>query len=124
MVEPVKTRADGGVVNEVVTGLTTARVDREIDPHPSKLADFGLEPPAAQVTMEVKGQAAPLTLTVGGKNPTGVWVYAREGSKPAVVVIGDSVSRDVLRPVADFRDRALFPFDRRNVTAVELDLDG
>ena len=42
MTEPVKTRADGGVVNEVVTSLTTARVDREIEPNPSKLADFGL----------------------------------------------------------------------------------
>lgn len=122
MVEPVKGRADGGVVNEVVTGLATARVDREIDPNPSKLADFGLEPPAAQVALEVKGQAAPLTLAVGGKNPTGVWVYAREGSKPAVVVVGESVARDTARPVADFRDKTLLAFDRKNVTAVDLDL--
>ena len=124
MLEPVKTRANAGTVNETVTGLATARVDREIDPNPAKPADFGLEPPEAMVTLEVKGQAAPLTLAVGGKNPTGVWVYAREGSKPAVVVIGDSVSRDVTRPAAEFRDRALFTFDRRNVTAVDLDLDG
>ena len=122
MLEPVKGRADGGVVNEVVTGLTTARVDREIDPNPSKLADFGLEPPAAQVTLEVKGRPAPLTLAVGGKNPTGVWVYAREGSKPAVVVVGESVARDTARPVADFRDKTLLAFDRKNVTAVDLDL--
>jgi uncharacterized protein DUF4340 len=124
MLEPVKTRANSGAVNEMVTGLATARVDREIDPNPSKPADFGLEPPEAMVTLEVKGQAAPLTLAVGGKNPTGVWVYAREGSKPAVVAIGDSVSRDVTRPVAEFRDRSLFTFDRRNVTAVDFDLDG
>src|SRR3984893_1307958 len=122
MLEPVKTRADGGVVNEVVTGLTTARVDREIDPNPSKPGDFGLEPPAAQVALEVKGQSAPLTLAVGGKNPTGVWVYAREGSKPAVVVIGESVARDTARPVADFRDKSLLAFDRKNVTAIDLDL--
>jgi hypothetical protein len=122
MLEPVKGRADGGVVNEVVTALTTARVDREIDPNPSKLADFGLEPPAAQVTLEVKGRPAPLTLAVGGKNPTGVWVYAREGSKPAVVVIGESVARDTARPVADFRDKTLLAFDRKSVTAVDLDL--
>ena len=121
MTEPVKTRADGGVVNEVVTSLTTARVDREIDPNPSKLADFGLEPAAAQVTLEVKGQAAPLTLTVGGKNPTGVWVYAREGSKPAVFVVGESVARDTARPLVDFRDKTLLAFDRKNVTAVDLD---
>jgi hypothetical protein len=124
MLEPVKTRANAGAVNETVTGLATARVDREIDPNPAKLSDFGLEPPEALVTLDVKGQAAPLTLAVGGKNPTGVWVYAREGSKPAVVVIGDSVSRDVTRPVAEFRDKALFTFDRRNVTAVDLDIDG
>ncbi len=124
MLEPVKTRANAGAVNETVTGLATARVDREIDPNPAKLADFGLDTPAATVTLEVKGQAAPLTLAVGGKNPTGVWVYAREGSKPAVVAIGDSVFRDVTRPVAEFRDRSLFTFDRRNVTAIDLDLDG
>jgi hypothetical protein len=124
MLEPVKTRANSGAVNEMVTGLATARVDREIDPNPSKPGDFGLEPPEALVTLDVKGQAAPLTLAVGGKNPTGVWVYAREGSKPAVVAIGDSVSRDVTRPVAEFRDRTLFAFDRRNVSAVDLDLDG
>jgi hypothetical protein len=124
MLEPVKTRANSGAVNEMVTGLATARVDREIDPNPSKPSDFGLEPPETFVTLEVKGQAVPLTLALGGKNPTGVWVYAREGSKPVVVAIGDSVSRDVTRPVAEFRDRALFAFDRRNVSAVDLDLDG
>jgi uncharacterized protein DUF4340 len=124
MLEPVRTRASSGAVNEMVTALATARVDREIDPNPSKPADFGLDPPEASVTLEVKGQAAPLTLAVGGKNPTGVWVYAREGSKPAVIVIGDSISRDVTRPAADYRDRTLFAFDRRNVSSVDLDLDG
>ena len=124
MLEPVKTRANGGVVNETVTALATARVDREIDANPSKPSEFGLEPPEALVTLEVKGQAAPLTLAVGGKNPTGVWVYAREGSKPAIVTIGDSVSRDVTRPVAEFRDKTLFAFDRRQVSAIDLDLDG
>src|SRR6266545_1804737 len=87
MLEPVKTRANAGAVNETVTGLATARVDREIDPNPAKLADFGLD-------------------------------------TPAVVAIGDSVFRDVTRPVAEFRDRSLFTFDRRNVTAIDLDLDG
>jgi len=124
MLEPVKTRANSGVVNEMVTGLATVRVDREIDANPPKPGEFGLEPPEALVTLEVKGQSAPLTLAVGGKNPTGVWVYAREGSKPAVVTIGDSVSRDVTRPVAEFRDKTLFAFDRRNVSAIDLDIDG
>ena len=124
MLEPVKARGDRGAVDEVVTSLATLRSDREIDPNPAKLSDFGLEPPAAEVTLEVKGGKAPLTLSVGGKNPTGVWVYAREGSKPAVVALGESVFRDTARPVSDFRDKTVLAFDRKSVTAVDLDLDG
>ena len=124
MLEPVKARGDRGAVDEVVTSLATLRSDREIDPNPAKLSDFGLEPPAAEVTLEVKNGRAPLTLAVGGKNPTGVWVYAREGSKPAVVALGESVFRDTARPVSDFRDKTVFAFDRKSVTAVDLDLDG
>ena len=62
MLEPVKARGDRGAVDEVVTSLATLRADREIDPNPAKLSDFGLEPPAAEVTLEVKDGKAPLTL--------------------------------------------------------------
>lgn len=124
MLEPVKTRGDRAVVDDMVTGLATARMDREIDPNPAKPADFGLDPPAAEVKLEVKGRAEPLVLRVGGKNPTGVWVYAREGAKPAVITLSESVARDASRPVADFRDHTVIAFDRKNVTGVDLDVDG
>src|ERR1700675_4627485 len=55
MLEPVKTRANSGAVNEMVTWLATARVDREIDPNPAKPSDFGLEPPEALVTLGARG---------------------------------------------------------------------
>ena len=91
MLEPVKTRGDRSVVDDMVTGLATARVDREIDPNPAKPGDFGLAPPEADVKLEVKGRSEPLSLQVGSKNPTGVWVYAREGGKPVLemkVIVG------------------------------------
>src|SRR5262245_4143516 len=64
MVEPVKARGDGAVIDDVVTGFTTVRVDREIDPNPSKPGDFGLDPVAAEVRLDVKGRATPLVLQV------------------------------------------------------------
>jgi len=112
MLEPIRVRADRAAVDDMVTALATARMDREIDPNPAKPADFGLDPPEAEVRLEVKGGAAPLVLRVGGKNPTGVWVYAREGDKPAVITMSESVARDTARPVADFRDRRVIAFDR------------
>src|SRR6266545_1261045 len=53
MLEPVKARGDRATVDDVVTSLTTVRADREIDPSPGKLGEFGLEPPAAEVRLEV-----------------------------------------------------------------------
>ncbi|MGH7349907.1 MAG: DUF4340 domain-containing protein, partial [Candidatus Rokuibacteriota bacterium] len=124
MLEPIKVRADRAAVNDMVTGLATARMDREIDPNPAKPADFGLDPPEAEVRLEVTGAAAPLILQVGSKNPTGVWVYAREGDKPAVITMSESIARDTTRPVADFRDRTVLAFDRKNLTGLDLDVAG
>src|SRR5262249_19174833 len=87
MLEPVKSRGDRATIDDVVTGLTTVRVDREIEANPTKLGDFGLDPVTAEVRLEVKGRQEPLVLQVGGKSPTGAWVYARQGGKPAVMTV-------------------------------------
>ncbi len=124
LLEPVATRGDRGALDDVVTGLVTARVDREIDPDPARPADFGLGPPAAEVGLAVKGRAEPLRLAVGAKSPTGVWIYAREGGKTAVVTLPESVARDATRPLFDLRDKTLLAFERKDVTGLDLDVSG
>src|SRR5262245_36143187 len=124
MLEPVKARGDRGPIDEVVTSLATVRVDREIASNPAKLADFGLDPATAEVRLDVKGRSEPLTLMVGAKSPTGAWVYAKEGGKPAVVTLSEVTARDVERPAADFRDKTIVAFDKKAVTGIDLDVDG
>src|SRR5467141_144650 len=85
---PVVARADRARVEETLTTVLTAKVDREIDPKPTALGDFGLDKPAAEVTLTLK-DGKTLGLALGSKTPTGVWVYARETGKPAVVVLSD-----------------------------------
>lgn len=121
MLEPVKARADRATIEDVLTNLLTMKSDREIEasPAPSALADFGLDKPAARITMtRTDGKAAGLVL--GGKNPTGAWVYARNADRPAVLAVGESVLRDATRPVIDFRDKTVLTFDRGAVTALEI----
>ena len=124
MLEPVKSRGDRGPIDEVVLSLATARVDREVAANPTKLAEFGLEPAAAEVRIEVKGRPEPLTLLMGAKSPTGAWVYAKEAGKPAVVTLSEVTARDVARPAADFRDKTIIAFDRKAVTGIDLEVDG
>ncbi len=65
-----------------------------------------------------RGQGAeePLVLQVGAKSPTGVWVYAREGGKPAVLTVSELVRRDTTRPA-----RGLPRQDRPRVRPEERD---
>ncbi len=119
MVAPVKARGDRGPIEEVITNVLTTKIDREIAATPPSLAEFGLDKPAAEVTLTLK-DGKQLGLALGAKSPTGVWVYARERDKPAVFVLGDSVLRDATRPVADFRDKTLLSFDRKQVTGLEV----
>ena len=119
---PIAARGNRGTVDEALTTILTAKIDREIDAKPASLADFGLEKPAAQVALTLK-DGKQVGIDLGAKSPTGVWVYAREQGKPAVFVLSDSVLREATRPVVDFRDRAILAFERRDVTGLDVVTD-
>ena len=116
---PVTARGDRSRVDETLTTLTTARVDREIESAPTRLDQYGLDKPAAAVTLRLK-DGRRLELQLGAKSPTGVWVYAREAGKAAVFVVSDTVLRDVTRPLSEFRDKTVLAFGARQVTAFEV----
>jgi uncharacterized protein DUF4340 len=119
MSAPLRARADRGPVEEVITNALTAKIDREIAAAPASPAEFGLDKPAAELTLTLK-DGKQLGLLLGAKSPTGVWVYAQERGKPNVFVIGDSVLRDASRPVSDFRDKSILAFDRQQLTGLEI----
>jgi Domain of unknown function (DUF4340) len=121
LVEPVRARGNRPTVDETLANVLTAKIDREIDANPKSPVDFGLDKPSAELSLTLK-DGKTLGLQLGSKNPTGVWVYARERDKPAVFVLGESVLRDATRPVADFRDRTVLAFDVKDVTGFELAL--
>ena len=119
VLEPVKARGDRGAIEETLTTVVTAKMDREIEAAPKALGDFGLDAPAAEVDLTLK-DGKHVALLLGAKSPTGVWVYAKERDKPNVFVVGESVLRDATRPVADFRDKTVLAFSRPDVTGLEI----
>ncbi|MBI4592839.1 MAG: DUF4340 domain-containing protein, partial [Candidatus Rokubacteria bacterium] len=119
VLEPVPARGDRGKIEDVLTTILTAKMEREVAARPATLADFGLDKPAADVTLTLK-DGKQLGLALGAKNPTGVWVYARERDKPAVFLLPESVLREAALPVADFRDKTVLAFDRGTVTGLEI----
>lgn len=118
LVAPVQAKAESRPVDDLLSSLTGARVEREIDPAPAKLGDFGLEPPAAEVTFKAKGQERGLRL--GAKNPTGTWIYAQEVGKPAVFLAPEGLLRDAQKSASEFRDRTVLAFERKDVKGIEV----
>jgi hypothetical protein len=113
---PVAAPADRQAVEGLASSLATLRVEREIEANPQKPADFGLAPPAVEITFKAKGQERGIKL--GSKNPTGIWVYAQAADKPAVLLVPEGLLRDAQKPSSDFRDRTLLVFDRKDVKSV------
>jgi hypothetical protein len=118
MVAPVQAAADRSAVEGLASTLATLRVEREIEANPQKPADFGLDPPAVTVAFRAKGQERGVRL--GAKSPTGLWAYAQESGKPAVLLVPESLLRDAQKPASDFRDRTLLAVERKDVQAVEV----
>ena len=123
MQAPLRTGADRAAADETVSSVVTAKMDREIAAAPGSLGEFGLDKPAAEVSLTLK-DGKRLALLLGGKNPTGVWVYAKEKDKPAVFVLPEGVLRDSTKPVADFRDKTVLALDRKDVTALDVAIGG
>ena len=120
IVEPVTAKADKGPAEDLVSGAVNAKAEREADPNPAKLADFGLDPPLAELTISVKGKAEPLSLLLGEKSPTRVWVYGKTKEKPAVFLTSDVLFRDATKKVEEFRDKTILAIDRKDVIALEV----
>ncbi|MGH7323661.1 MAG: DUF4340 domain-containing protein [Candidatus Rokuibacteriota bacterium] len=119
MLAPVTGRGEQGPIEETLTSVATAKMDREIAARPANVGEFGLDTPAAEATLVLK-DGKQVTLRLGTKTPTGVWVYAQEQGQPSVFVVADGILRDVTRPAADFRNKTILAFDRASVTGVEI----
>src|SRR5947199_176212 len=132
LVGPVTARGDRGKVDETLTTLTTARVDREIESAPTRLDAYGLDKPAAVVTLRLKN-GRQLGLQLGVKNPTGVWVYAREVDKAkqgayamrpgesSVLLLPAEAWAIVPKNVAVLRNKVVVEVDRDKVARVDLE---
>ena len=120
MLEPVPAPGARGAIDDVVTSLVDARMDREVAAAPGAVREFGLDKPAVVITLKLTGKGEPLEFGLGSKNPTGAWVYAKKRNAPAVFLVSEGLLRDATKAASEFRDRTILAFDRKDVTAVQI----
>jgi hypothetical protein len=121
MLEPVAARADFSAVEGLVSRLTTLQMKSIASENDSDLAKYGLDSPAATVTIGSGSSKA--TLAVGKAAGEGA-VFARDESKPLIVTIDAALLDELKKPASDYRQKDLFDARAFNATKVDVAYKG
>jgi hypothetical protein len=120
---PVKVQADYGAVEGLIGRLQTVQMKSiaNDNPGPDDLKKYGLEKPAATVTLKLGSAKAELLL--GDKAEDGS-VYARDSSRPMVMTVESALLDDLKKGPDELRKKDIFDFRAYNANTIELTRDG
>jgi hypothetical protein len=124
LVKPLEARADPAAVKSLLDAIAACQIKETLEEKPADLAPFGLKTPRAIVTVTVKGKGALPAIELGKKTPVGYSDYVRVSDRPAVLLVNDSFSSDVIKTANDFRDRELLSFKVDQVQQFAIDRPG
>jgi len=117
MTEPVAARGDFGTIDGLVSRVNTLQMKSIVAPDAAKAADYGLDKPAATIT--VGSGSSQASLAIGKSSGEGA-VYARDLSRPMVFTIESGVLDDMKKDVTEYRQKDLF--DARPFSATRLEI--
>ena len=110
IVKPFAARGDFGAIEGAVERLGSVQMQAIVENADTSLAKYGLDKPAATMTVATGSSRATLLL---GATENAV-IYAKDASRPVVFTLAPTIKDDVLKGVDDFRRRDVF--DSRSFT--------
>ena len=85
-------------IDDFLTNLRKLVNLGEVEGAAAQLAEYGLQPPASRVVLQVEGEGT-RTLTIGKHNPVQTSIYAQINESPQVVLVGAVVLWDMRKLV-------------------------
>lgn len=89
---------------------------------PASLAEYGLDQPQKVFHFKLK-QGQPVTLSIGGENPSGYAKYGMLDSAPGIFLLDSPETRALEKTLFDLRDKRALPVDFDKAERLELDLN-
>lgn len=121
---PLDAPADPGTVRNLLDAVAAAESKKVVAASTEAPATYGLDSPAAQVTLVLDDGTRLPTLRVGKTTPVGYGAYARVGEDPAVLLTTGAFHAGVRKSVADLRDRSVLSFRGSDVTQIRIAANG
>jgi uncharacterized protein DUF4340 len=79
------------LMDAMVSLLTSAKSVEVVAEDTSDLAQFGLDHPKSELTIESSGQSQPIKIAFGNENPTHTAIYAQIEGIPKVFLLGQNI---------------------------------
>ena len=120
--EPVTARAAADAVDGLLDKIDQAEIEAFVaeEPDTTALASYGLgEPPHVEVALLVGADRAEKRLAIGGADEQGRW-YARDASRPQVFLVDSTLVQELIKSIADLRDKEPLRFERDQVERIVL----
>lgn len=121
LTDPATERSDQAAIEGLLARIDGLRMKAVETAHPEDLSKYGLDKPAASVTIGTGSARA--TLLIGTQSEEGS-VYARDASREEVFTIDAGVLDDLKRDASEYRQKDLFDARAFNTTRVEITRGG
>ncbi len=124
MLEPIPAPADGPTVTDLLGAVDRLRATEFVAESPSAqdLRRFGLDPPAARVSVMQNGWEEERTISFGAA--VGDDRYVRRGAGGAVVKVPDGIWEKIRTPPFDLRRKEILGVSQYRIESITASIDG
>ena len=120
LTEPVDASADATAVKNLLHVIGGAKITRTLEDVDDKLASYGLEEPAAVLTLTTNDGTSPPALTIGEATSVGFSSYAQRSDDPNVYITAATFRSGMLKEPKDLRDKRVLLFEDQDVQRIGL----
>jgi hypothetical protein len=121
---PRALRADGFVVEQILTSLEQLQIELTIEDPPADRTQFGIEASKKQVEI-VPQSGDPIRLVLGGEAPVGSLRYVEASTRPGVVLGVTAGTLGDLEPnLEKLRDKQVIALEPKQVKQLQVEVGG
>jgi hypothetical protein len=118
--QPLVAKADAVKVRTLLRNLEELKAKSFVAEAATDLTPYGLDHPAVQIHIWLKGKSEPVRVLLGGEDADKGGRYAKLAERPAVYLIDAKDSGDLVKTAPELRDLKLLAFKARDVRKIEV----
>lgn len=118
--QPLEAKADAVKVRTLLRNLEELKAKAFIAEEAGDLTPYGLDHPAAQARIWLRGASAPITVLLGREDADKGGRYVKLAERPSVYLVESKDATELLKTAPELRDLKLLAFKARDIRKIEV----